>query len=66
MPKADKFQLRIYAALAEQEARIMAALKAAKSREGGRWGSETTMTRNVAIQQKAAHEARRLMLVLAR
>lgn len=67
MPQADKFQLHIYAALAEQErdfisARTRAALKAAKAR-GTKLGGlrDTTMRRNVAIQQKATGEAQKLL-----
>ena len=67
MPQADKFQLHIYAALAEQErdfisARTRAALKAAKAR-GTKLGGlrDTTMRRNVAIQQKATSEAQKLL-----
>jgi len=67
MPQADKFQLHIYAALAEQErdfisARTKAALKAAKAR-GTKLGGlrDTTMRRNAAIQQKAASEAQKLL-----
>lgn len=67
MPQADKFQLHIYAALAEQErdfisARTKAALKAAKAR-GTKLGGlrDTTMRRNVVIQQKATSEAQKLL-----
>lgn len=67
MPQADKFQLHIYAALAEQErdfisARTKAALKAAKAR-GTKLGGlrDTTMRRNAAIQQKATSEAQKLL-----
>jgi DNA invertase Pin-like site-specific DNA recombinase len=71
MPHADKFQLHIYAALAEQErdfisARTKAALAAAKAR-GVKLGGlrDTTMKRNVAIQEKAGREAGKLMTVIA-
>ncbi|MBO6813568.1 MAG: recombinase family protein [Rhizobiaceae bacterium] len=70
MPYADKFQLHIYAALAEQErdfisARTKAALQAAKER-GVKLGGlrDKTMKRNVAIQQKADREAEKLMKVI--
>lgn len=70
MPQADKFQLHIYAALAEQERtfiseRTKAALKAAKSR-GVRLGGlrDKTMKRNEAIQTKANAEADRLMRII--
>lgn len=63
MPHADKFQLHIYAALAEQErdfisARTKAALAAAKAR-GTKLGGlrDKTGARNVAIQEKARREA---------
>ncbi|GGF33389.1 resolvase [Youhaiella tibetensis] len=71
MPQADKFQLHIYAALAEQErdfisARTKAALKAAKARGKALGGlRDATMKRNVAIQHKAALEAARLLQVIA-
>lgn len=71
MPQADKFQLHIYAALAEQErdfisARTKAALKAAKARGRALGGlRDTTMKRNVAIQQKAATEAKKLLHIIA-
>jgi len=67
MPQADKFQLHIYAALAEQErdfisARTKAALKAAKARGKALGGlRDATMKRNAAIQQKATGEAQRLL-----
>lgn len=70
MPQADKFQLHIYAALAEQErdfisARTKAALKAAKARGKTLGGlRDTTMRRNFAIQQKAAREAQRLIQII--
>lgn len=58
MPQADKFQLHIYAALAEQardfiSARTKAALRAAKARGKALGGlRDTTMKpRNAAIQQ---------------
>ena len=70
MPQADKFQLHIYAALAEQErdfisARTKAALKAAKAR-GTKLGAfrDTTMRRNAAIQRKAAMEAQKLLQII--
>lgn len=70
MSQADKFQLHIYAALAEQERtfiseRTKAALKAAKSR-GVRLGGlrDKTMKRNEAIQQKADAEAEKLIKVI--
>lgn len=70
MPNADKFQLHIYAALAEQERlfiseRTKAALKSAKAR-GVKLGGlrDTTMKRNVAIQEKAAGEATKLMATI--
>lgn len=70
MPHADKFQLHIYAALAEQErdfisARTKAALKAAKAR-GQRLGGlrDKTMKRNAAVQAKAGEDARKAMRVI--
>lgn len=70
MPYADKFQLHIYAALAEQERtfiseRTKAALKAAKAR-GVKLGGlrDKTMRRNVAIQEKATAEAGQAMKVI--
>lgn len=70
MPQADKFQLHIYAALAEQERtfiseRTKAALRAAKNR-GVRLGGlrDKTMKRNEAIQTKANAEADRLMRII--
>lgn len=70
MPQADKFQLHIYAALAEQERtfiseRTKAALKAAKDR-GVQLGGlrDKTMKRNEAIQTKANAEAERLMRII--
>lgn len=70
MPMADKFQLHIYAALAEQERtfiseRTKAALKAAKGRGQTLGGlRDKTMQRNVAIQMKAREEAGRVMGVV--
>lgn len=70
MPQADKFQLHIYAALAEQERtfiseRTKAALKAAKGR-GVRLGGlrDKTMKRNEAIQVKADTEAAKVMKII--
>lgn len=70
MPQADKFQLHIYAALAEQERtfiseRTKAALKAAKDR-GVQLGGlrDKTMKRNEAIQTKANAEAQRLIRII--
>ncbi|QDZ10416.1 recombinase family protein [Devosia ginsengisoli] len=70
MPFADKFQLHIYAALAEQERtfiseRTKAALKAAKA-NGKRLGGlrDKTMKRNEAIQAKAHAEAEKVMKVI--
>lgn len=70
MPNADKFQLHIYAALAEQErdfisARTKAALQAAKAK-GTRLGGlrDKTMKRNAAIQVKAGEDARRVMKII--
>jgi DNA invertase Pin-like site-specific DNA recombinase len=70
MPFADKFQLHIYAALAEQERKFIsertkAALKVAKER-GKKLGGlrDLTMKRNAAIQAKAEKEARRLYKVV--
>lgn len=70
MPQADKFQLHIYAALAEQErdfisARTKAALRAAKARGKALGGlRDTTMRRNAAIQRKAATEAKKLLQII--
>jgi DNA invertase Pin-like site-specific DNA recombinase len=70
MPQADKFQLHIYAAPAEQErdfisVRTKAALKAAKARGKALGGlRDTTMRRNVAIQQKATSEAQKLLQII--
>ena len=70
MPNADKFQLHIYAALAEQERdftskRTKAALAEAKAR-GTKLGGlrDKTMQRNVAIQAKAKAEAESVMKVV--
>ena len=66
MPHADKFQLHIYAALAEQERefirlRTTAALAEAKAR-GVKLGGlrDKTMQRNAAIQANAAARARKV------
>jgi DNA invertase Pin-like site-specific DNA recombinase len=71
MPNADKFQLHIYAALAEQErdfisARTKAALQVAKAR-GVKLGGlrDTTNRRNAAVKAKAAREAATHMEVIA-
>ncbi|MCP9793329.1 recombinase family protein [Vulcanococcus limneticus Candia 3F8] len=70
MPHADKFQLHIYAALAEQErefisARTKAGLAAAKER-GVKLGGirPNTLTRNDAAKDRAAAEAEQLRGVL--
>ncbi|ANL55085.1 resolvase/recombinase protein [Rhizobium phaseoli] len=70
MPQADKFQLHIYAALAEQERtfiseRTKAALGMAKER-GVKLGGmrDATMKRNAAIQVKADAEAAKVMKVI--
>ncbi|KQZ54452.1 DNA invertase [Rhizobium sp. Root149] len=70
MPFADKFQLHIYAALAEQERKFIsertkAALQAAKER-GTKLGGmrDPTMKRNAAMQVKANAEAKRLIEVI--
>ena len=70
MPNADKFQLHIYAALAEQERdfiskRTTAALAAAKAR-GVKLGGlrDKTMKRNKVIQEKATREADKVMKVI--
>lgn len=70
MPHADKFQLHIYAALAEQERKFIsertkAALKAAKDR-GVKLGGvrDKTMARNVAIQARANAEAEKLIKII--
>lgn len=67
MPQADKFQLHIYAALAEQErdfisTRTKAALAAAKA-QGKKLGGlrPKTEARNAAIQRQADADAARLM-----
>lgn len=69
MPHADKFQLHIYAALAEQERdfiskRTKEALKAAKAR-GRKLGGlrDKTMKRNVALKAKADREAAKVAKV---
>lgn len=69
MPQADKFQLHIYAALAEQERtfiseRTKAALRAAKMR-GQKLGGlrDKTMKRNAAIQTRANADAARVVKV---
>lgn len=66
MPHADKFQLHIYAALAEQERefislRTKAALREAKAR-GVRLGGlrDATMKRNEVVRQNADARAQRL------
>jgi DNA invertase Pin-like site-specific DNA recombinase len=70
MPYADKFQLRIYAALAEQERefismRTKAALGEAKAR-GVKLGGmrDATMKRNVAVQANAMERAKRIKTVV--
>lgn len=63
MPQADKFQLHIYAALAEQERefisiRTKAALKEAKARGVKLGGArDKTMKRNQEVQRKATERA---------
>lgn len=71
MPNADKFQLHIYAALAEQErdfiaARTRAGLAAARAK-GARLGGlrPNTITRNDQAKAKATAAAERLRPVLA-
>ena len=70
MPQADKFQLHIYAALAEQERtfiseRTKAALRMAKDRGVKLGGArDATMARNVAIQERARERAESLMVVI--
>jgi DNA invertase Pin-like site-specific DNA recombinase len=70
MPHADKFQLHIYAALAEQErdfisTRTKAALAAAKAKGRTIGGlRDKTMKRNAAIQAKAVTEAHKAMKVI--
>lgn len=66
MPHADKFQLHIYAALAEQERefisiRTKAALKEAKAR-GVKLGGmrDKTMKRNAVMQEKAQERAQKV------
>jgi DNA invertase Pin-like site-specific DNA recombinase len=66
MPNADKFQLHIYAALAEQErdfisTRTKAALAEAKAR-GVKLGGmrDKTMQRNIAVKKNAQDRAERL------
>lgn len=70
MPYADKFQLHIYAALAEQErdfisARTKAALKEAKAR-GKKLGGlrDATMKRNEAVKANAQRRAEKLAGVI--
>lgn len=70
MPHADKFQLHIYAALAEQErefisARTKAALREAKAR-GKKLGGlrDKTRKRNVAVKQQADARAKQLEAIL--
>ncbi|MBB4272332.1 recombinase family protein [Rhizobium mongolense] len=70
MPQADKFQLHIYAALAEQERtfiseRTKAALRMAKER-GIKLGGmrDATLKRNAAIQARANAEAAKVMKVI--
>lgn len=70
MPNADKFQLHIYAALAEQErefisARTKAGLAAAKARGVELGGIRpNTIARNDAAKEKAAGEAEQLRPIL--
>jgi DNA invertase Pin-like site-specific DNA recombinase len=70
MPFADKFQLHIYAALAEQERRFIsertkAALKSARA-NGKKLGGlrDKSMKRNEAMQAKARTEAEKVMKVI--
>lgn len=70
MPYADKFQLHIYAALAEQERdfiskRTKAALQVAKDR-GIRLGGlrDATMKRNDAVRAKARAEAEKVAKII--
>ncbi|MEP3775596.1 MAG: recombinase family protein [Shimia thalassica] len=70
MPSADKFQLHIYAALAEQERdfislRTKQALAVAKSR-GVKLGGmrDATMQRNKAMQQKANADAHKVASIV--
>ena len=71
MPHADKFQLHIYAALAEQErefigARTKAGLAAAKARGVQLGGTRPgTLRVNAAAKARAAGEAEKLRAVLA-
>ena len=72
MPYADKFQLHLYAALAEQERdfislRTKAALKAAKAR-GVKLGGERpeAQRRHDAIQEKADANAERIKVFIER
>ena len=74
MPAADKFQLHIYAALAEQEhafisLRTKAALAAAKARGvklgGDRGGYAGLVARNTAKKAKADEAARKVIGVIA-
>lgn len=70
MPAADKFQLHLYAALAEQErdfisARTKAALKEAKARGkalGGYRGA--TKTRNGVLKERSKVEAEKYRLII--
>lgn len=70
MPYADKFQLHIYAALAEQERtfisqRTKAALKAARARGVKLRGArDATMRRNVVVRAKASAAAKKAMGVI--
>ena len=73
MPHADKFQLHIYSALAEQErhfisTRTKAALQAAKARGvklGGRRGNQATLdARNAAIKAKADAAASKVINII--
>lgn len=71
MPQADKFQLHIYAALAEQERdfiskRTTAALRAAKAK-GVKLGGlrDATMKRNDALKAKADGDAAKAMKAIA-
>lgn len=70
MPQADKFQLHIYAALAEQERdfisrRTKDALRAAKAR-GVKLGGmrDATMKRNVALKAKTDREAFKVLKII--
>lgn len=66
MPQADKFQLHIYAALAEQERefisiRTKAALKEAKARGVKLGGArDKTLKRNQEVQRKATERAQKV------